>query len=68
MDLAEAWAAYLAKFPFVQQFRAGDAFEIMGRAVRVRFYRIVPSRVLYLDNRKGFGWREEIRVIGRGQA
>ncbi len=59
-DLARAWEVYLAKFPFVRQFRVGDALEIMGRAVRARFYRIVPSRLFYLDNRKGFSHREEL--------
>ncbi len=59
-DLVRAWEVYLAKFPFVRQFRVGDALEILGRAVCARFYRIVPSRVLYLDNRKGFGHREEL--------
>ncbi len=56
------WEVYLAKFPFVRPFRSGDALEIMGRAVRARFFRIVPSRLLYLDNRKGFGHREELEV------
>ena len=60
--LARAWEVYLAKFPFVRQFRAGDALEIMGRAVRARFYRIVPSRVFYLDNRKGFSHRDELTL------
>lgn len=61
-DLAHAWEVYLAKFPFVRQFRVGDALEIMGRAVRARFYRIVPARLFYLDNRKSFGHREELAL------
>ncbi|HEY7678466.1 MAG TPA: pyridoxamine 5'-phosphate oxidase family protein [Candidatus Methylomirabilis sp.] len=59
-DRVRAWELYLAKFPFVRQFRVGDALEIMGRAIRSQFYRIVPSRVLYLDNRKGFSHRDEL--------
>ena len=59
-DRARAWEVYLAKFPFVRQFRVGDALEIMGRAIRSQFYRIVPTRVLYLDNRKGFSHRDEL--------
>jgi uncharacterized protein YhbP (UPF0306 family) len=59
-DRARAWELYLAKFPFVRQFRVGDALEIMGRAVRSQFYRVVPSRVFYLDNRKGFSHRDEL--------
>ena len=59
-DRAQAWEVYLAKFPFVRQFRVGDALEIMGRAIRSQFYRVVPSRVFYLDNRKGFSHRDEL--------
>ncbi len=66
--LARAWQVYLTKFPFVREFRMGDALEIMGRAVRARFYRVVPSRILYLDNRKGFGWREEVSLVGGEEA
>ena len=61
-DVARAWEVYLAKFPFVRQFRVGDALQIMGRVVRARFYRIVPSRVYFLDNRKGFSHREELHL------
>ncbi len=59
-ERARAWELYLAKFPFVRQFRVGDALEIMGRAVRSQFYCIVPSRLFYLDNRKGFSHRDEL--------
>lgn len=62
-DLARAWEVYLTKFPFVRQFRVGDGLEIMGRTVRTRFYRLVPARVLYLDNRRGFGYREELAIL-----
>jgi len=61
-DRAQAWEVYLAKFPFVRQFRVGDALEIMGRAIRAQFYRVVPSRMFYLDNRRGFSHREELVV------
>lgn len=61
-DLARGWAVYLAKFPFVQQFRVGDGLAILGRAVSARLYRVVPSRLLYLDNRRGFGHRQELAV------
>ena len=47
----------------MRQFRIGDALEIMCRAVRARFYRVVPSRVFYLANRKGFSHREELILL-----
>lgn len=59
-ELARAWEVYLAKFPFVRQFRVGDALQIAGRMVRARFYRIVPARLFFLDNRKGFSHRDEL--------
>jgi hypothetical protein len=46
----------------VRQFRDGDALKIMGRAVRARFYRIVPSRLHFLDNSKAFSHREELTL------
>jgi hypothetical protein len=62
-ERTRAWEVYLAKFPFVRQFLVGDALEIMGRAIRARFYRIAPSRLFYLDNRKGFGHRDELKLF-----
>lgn len=62
IDVARAWDVYLEKFPFVRQFRVGDALEIMGRVIRSRFYRIVPARLFYLDNRKGFSHRDELSL------
>jgi uncharacterized protein len=61
--LARAWEVYLAKFPFVRQFQVGDALEIMGRAVRARLYRVVPSRLHFLDNSKGFSHRDELTLL-----
>jgi uncharacterized protein YhbP (UPF0306 family) len=56
-EKAKAVAAYLGKFAFVGAFLTGA-----GRAARekVRFYRLTPHRVLWVDNAKGFGNREEV--------
>ena len=53
------WKTYEKKFPFVKQFfRAGGLRDMLSTKVTgIRLYRIVPSRVYYIDNSKGFGHR-----------
>jgi uncharacterized protein YhbP (UPF0306 family) len=65
----EAWRAafdvYRAKFPFV-----GDAWQgegdaaptLAGPLARSRFYRIVPVWIRLIDNSRGFGHRDELRL------
>ena len=70
-ERALAIAAYVAKFPFVAAFfPAGSSrlsrLTIGGRAVSVRLYKIVPHRMLFLDNEKGFHHREELLVLKGG--
>ena len=50
----EAWMLYKAKFPFVENF----ADEI----ARSHWYRFSPRWIRMIDNRLGFGHREEFRV------
>jgi uncharacterized protein YhbP (UPF0306 family) len=63
-ELARALAAYVKKYPFVGQFLSPGqlltGMRVAGRALDVRIYRIMPTRVLYLDNARGFSHREEI--------
>lgn len=64
VELARALAAYLRKYPFVAGFlKPGQllrGIEIAGRALDVRMYRVTPTRVLFLDNERGFGSRREV--------
>ena len=48
----EVWALYVAKFPFVVQFKE--------EVVRSTFYRFEPRWARLIDNRLGFGHKEEI--------
>ncbi|MBI2917525.1 MAG: pyridoxamine 5'-phosphate oxidase family protein [Chloroflexi bacterium] len=62
-----ALAAYVAKFPFVAGFFPAAGFRLSririgGRPVSVRLYKVVPHRLLYLDNQKGFHHREELSL------
>ena len=72
-EAARGWDSYLAKFPFVSGLRTADGFEIMGRAVTARLYRITPDHLFFLDNRAGFGGRQELDLTrgdwdGRSQS
>jgi uncharacterized protein len=54
-DWRAAWNVYLAKFPFAHEFQA----EIS----RSNFYVFTPFWVRLIDNRRGFGHKEEIQTI-----
>jgi uncharacterized protein YhbP (UPF0306 family) len=58
------WRIYRKKFPFVDRFfQPGPLHEMVkAKIADVKIYRIVPTQVLYLDNRRGFGNREELRL------
>lgn len=63
-----ALAAYVAKFPFVAGFFPASGMSLSrmrigGRPVSVRLYKVVPHRLLYLDNEKGFHHREELVLV-----
>jgi len=63
-ELAQALAAYIKKYPFVAQFLSPGqlltGMRVAGRALDVRLYRVTPTRLLYLDNQRGFSNRQEI--------
>lgn len=54
---------YVAKYPFL-----GDLCNpppALARALAsVRVYRLTPSRLYFIDNRKGLGHREELELAG----
>jgi uncharacterized protein len=59
----QALRSYIAKFPFTKEFfEPGQALDLenFAKRFRVRFYRLVPDSVFYLDNQIKFGFREEI--------
>ncbi|MCX8126213.1 MAG: pyridoxamine 5'-phosphate oxidase family protein [Dehalococcoidia bacterium] len=67
VEKAKVLALYLRKFPFVRSFlisqdRLLTRMVIGGKAVSFSIYRLKPERVFYLDNRKGFSHREELRL------
>lgn len=55
--------AYVKKFPDVADFllspqKLGQA--IAQKVARVKFYKLIPSRIYFLNNEQGFGNREEL--------
>lgn len=65
VEKAKALAIYLRKFPFVAEFFSSPSkisLSVFTKATSTVFYKIVPSRLFYLDNEKGFGHREELVV------
>ena len=55
--------AYVKKFPAVADFlfsprKLGRA--IADKVAKVRFYRLTPSKIYFIDNEIGFGQREEL--------
>lgn len=67
VEKAKVLGLYLRKFPFVRSFllspgKALSGMAIDGKTVLFSVYRLTPERILYLDNRKGFSHREELRL------
>jgi uncharacterized protein YhbP (UPF0306 family) len=55
-DRREAIKLYGEKYPFI-----GQASGTMAAALNnVNWYRLVPTRLYYIDNSQGFGHREEV--------
>ena len=69
VELARALAVYVKKYPFVAQFLSPGQLlrgvRVGSRALDVRCYRLTPTRLLYLDNERGFSNRQEIPLEGR---
>ena len=67
-ELARVLAAYMKKYPFVRQFLSPGqllkGMKVAGRALDVRLYRLRPTRLLYLDNQRGFSNRQDIPLEG----
>ncbi|MDP1648534.1 MAG: pyridoxamine 5'-phosphate oxidase family protein [Rubrivivax sp.] len=63
---ARAQRLYGQKFPFLERAGAIPA-AIAAALARVRWYRLQPRRLYFVDNSQGFGHRDEIE-LGRGAA
>ena len=60
-DEARARALYGGKFPLVGRIGAAPAAIVQALA-KVRWYRLSPTRIYFIDNSAGFGKRREIAL------
>lgn len=64
-EKALAFSLYTKKYPFVRDFFGSPRSltrTMFSKVTSTTFYRLVPDKVLFLDNKQGFGHREEIPV------
>ncbi|HVO94298.1 MAG TPA: pyridoxamine 5'-phosphate oxidase family protein [Terriglobales bacterium] len=60
---AKALAIYARKYPAVLKLFTDPASGIYHKAfLKVKFYRVSPERLFYIDNEQGFGKRQELAV------
>lgn len=61
IEKAKALAVYARKYADIVKLFTDPASGIFYKAfLKVKFYRIVPERVLFIDNERGFGNRQEL--------
>ncbi len=63
LEKAKALAVYAGKYPDVIKLFTDPASGVFHRAfLKVKFYRITPERVFFIDNAQGFGKRQELAL------
>ena len=63
LELVKAMAVYLAKYPWARPFLASPAAisaQVARKTSGIRFYKVSPHWVRFVDNSKGFGHHEEL--------
>lgn len=63
IEKGKAMAVYARKYPEVMKIFTSPSSGAFYRAfLKVKFYRVVPERIFYIDNEQGFGKRQELVV------
>jgi uncharacterized protein YhbP (UPF0306 family) len=63
LEKGKATTAYARKYPEVMRIFTNPASGLFYQAfLKVKFYCVVPERVFYIDNERGFGKRQELIV------
>jgi uncharacterized protein YhbP (UPF0306 family) len=61
LEKAKALAVYARKYPDAIKLFTDPTSGVLHRAfLKVKFYRVSPERVLFIDNARGFGKRQEL--------
>lgn len=62
IDKAKAMAVYARKYADVIKLFTDPSSGVFHKAfLKVKFYRVVPDKVLFIDNEEGFGKRRELQ-------
>jgi uncharacterized protein YhbP (UPF0306 family) len=65
VEKAKAMAVYAVKYPDVIKLFTDPASGIFHKAfLKVKFYRVVPEKLFFIDNEQGFGKRQELALDG----
>jgi uncharacterized protein YhbP (UPF0306 family) len=63
LEKAAAMAVYARKYPEIIKLFTNPASGGLHRAfLKVKFYRVTPERVFFIDNAQGFGKRQELEL------
>jgi uncharacterized protein YhbP (UPF0306 family) len=63
LERAAAMAVYARKYPEIIKVFTNPASGGLHRAfLKVKFYRVTPERVFFIDNAQGFGKRQELEL------
>lgn len=63
VEKAKAMAVYALKYPDVIKLFTDPASGVFHRAfLKVKFYRVVPEKLFFIDNEQGFGKRQELSI------
>lgn len=63
LEKAKAMAVYALKYPDVIKLFTDPSSGVFHKAfLKVKFYRVVPERLLFIDNEQGFGKRQELAL------
>jgi uncharacterized protein YhbP (UPF0306 family) len=66
LEKAKAMAVYAMKYPDVIKLFTDPSSGIFHKAfLKVKFYRVVPEKLFFIDNEQGFGKRQELLLGGQ---
>jgi hypothetical protein len=66
LEKGKAMTIYARKYPEVIKLFSDPASGIFYKAfLKVKFYRVVPEKLFYIDNQQGFGKRQELVLDGQ---
>jgi hypothetical protein len=63
IEKGKVMVVYARKFPEAMNVFTNPASGVFYKAfLKVKFYRVVPEKVLFIDNEQGFGQRQELEI------